>query len=347
MAKPYLSVVAPCFNEAEVLPEFYRRVSAVCRQLHVSYELVLVNDGSTDRTWGILLELSSADPHVVGVNLARNHGHQLALTAGLSQCRGERILILDADLQDPPELLPDMLRLMDGGADVVYGQRRQRRGESACKRLTAALFYRLLSKLADVAIPRDTGDFRLISRRVLDVLMAMPERHRFLRGLVSWIGYRQEALPYDRDPRYAGQTKYPYLKLWKLALDGVTAFSVKPLALGGLLGAATTLLALVLGTCALVGWATGSASCGWLGLLAGVALLSGMQMLFLGVIGTYLGRLYEQSQGRPLFLIDRVVRAERQAEEPPEGKVKRSRSTRRRPNALPFSSHITRSSAHG
>jgi dolichol-phosphate mannosyltransferase len=341
MPRPYLSVVAPCFNEDEVLPAFHRRVSTVCRRLGVPYELVLVNDGSGDRTWETLLELSSADPNLVCVNLARNHGHQLALTAGLSLCRGERVLILDADLQDPPELLPEMLRVMDTGADVVYGRRRRRKGESACKRLTAALFYRLLSRLTDVAIPQDTGDFRLISRRVLDVLLAMPERHRFLRGMVSWVGYRQEALPYDRDPRYAGETKYPYRKLWKLALDGVTAFSVKPRALGGLLGAATVLLALLLGVGALAGWVAGSASCGWLGLLAGVAMLSGVQLLFLGVIGAYLGRLYEQSQGRPLFLIDRVVRAE----QPAESKTRNRRSVRSRPSAIP--SHITRSSAHG
>jgi dolichol-phosphate mannosyltransferase len=307
MREPYLSVVAPCYNEEDVLEAFHTRVTAVCARLGASYEMVLVNDGSTDRTWLRLQELTARDPHVVCVNLARNYGHQVALTAGLSVCRGDRVLILDADLQDPPELLPDMLRSMDAGADVVYGQRRRRAGESPFKRVTAALFYRLVERLATVAIPRDTGDFRLMSRRVLDVLLAMPERHRFIRGMVSWIGYRQAPLLYDREPRFAGETKYPLRKMWKLAVDAVTGFSVKPLALASLVGLATSVFALGLFVYAVVRWLAGGTVTGWTSLMVTVSMLSGVQLLVLGIIGEYLGRLYEQSKGRPLFVIERVV----------------------------------------
>jgi dolichol-phosphate mannosyltransferase len=184
----YLSVIAPCYNEAEVLPEFHRRVTAVCRTVGQPYEFVLVNDGSSDQTWHIMVNLAASDPNLVLVNLSRNHGHQLALTAGLSVCRGERVLILDADLQDPPELLPDMLRMLEGGADVVYAQRRSRPGDGVLKMATGAVFYRVLRGLSDTDIPLDTGDFRLLSRRVVDLLNVMPERHRFLRGMISWLG---------------------------------------------------------------------------------------------------------------------------------------------------------------
>lgn len=188
-----LSVVTPCYNESAVLAETYRRLSTVCRSCGGTYELVFVNDGSSDDTWPALLSLAAADPHVIGVNLSRNHGHQLALTAGLSVARGERILIIDADLQDPPELLPEMLRLMDAGADVVFGQREARAGESRIKKATAYLFYRFLNLLSDQKIPEDTGDFRLMSRRVLEVFNAMPENHRFIRGMVNWIGFKSDS----------------------------------------------------------------------------------------------------------------------------------------------------------
>src|SRR5688572_7867003 len=193
---PELSVVVPCFNEESGVRELHRRASDVCRKLYErsEYELVLVNDGSTDATWAVMNGLAPDDESLVLVNLSRNHGHQLALTAGLTLARGKRVLILDADLQDPPELLPEMLRIMETGCDVVYGQRRQRSGETVFKLATAALFYRLVQKLTDTPIPADTGDFRLMSRRALDVLLSMPERHRFIRGMVSWIGFRQQAL---------------------------------------------------------------------------------------------------------------------------------------------------------
>jgi dolichol-phosphate mannosyltransferase len=318
MTDPYLSVVAPCFNEEKVLPEFYRRTSAACAALGLPYEVVLVNDGSRDGTWAGLLALAAADPHLVCVNLARNHGHQLALTAGLSVCRGERVLIIDADLQDPPELLPEFLRRMDGGADVVYGQRRRRAGESLFKKATAALFYRLIAGLASVPIPPDTGDFRLVSRRVLDALLAMPERHRFIRGMVSWIGFRQEALPYDRDARFAGETKYSLRKMLRFAADALTGFSVKPLALAGYLGAAALCGGMVAALALVVGWVAGAAVPAAAVLAALQATFAGLQLLALGIVGEYLGRLCEESKRRPLFLVERIVRGAAAAQTCPE-----------------------------
>jgi polyisoprenyl-phosphate glycosyltransferase len=309
----YLSVIAPCYNEAEVLPEFHRRVTAICRTVGQPYEFVLVNDGSSDQTWHIMVNLAASDPNLVLVNLSRNHGHQLALTAGLSVCRGERVLILDADLQDPPELLPDMLRMLEEGADVVYAQRRSRPGDGALKKATGAVFYRVLRGLSDTNVPLDTGDFRLLSRRVVDLLNAMPERHRFLRGMISWLGLRQQPLLYDRDARQAGNTKYPIRKQIRLALDGVTNFSIKPLALASYAGMATTMFACGLLVYAFVSWLLRhelNTVPGWTSLMAAIAILGSVQLLVLGIIGAYLGRLYEQSVGRPLFVIDRIVRSE-------------------------------------
>ena len=211
--RPYLTFLLPCYNEGTVLAETYRRVKLVGDALGKRYEIVLVNDGSSDDTLAQMLQLAQRDPALVIVNLSRNHGHQLALSAGLHYCAGDRVLILDADLQDPPELLPQMLALMEQGADVVYAQRRSRPGDAWMKRLACAVFYRVLSRLSEIPIPLDSGDFRLISRRVLEVLLQMPERHRFLRGMVSWVGFRQVPFPYDRDKRFAGTTKYPLGRL--------------------------------------------------------------------------------------------------------------------------------------
>lgn len=305
-----LSVVVPCYNEQDVLRQLYARVTAVCQGLHVDYELVLVDDGSTDTTGQIITEMTTSDPAVVGVRLSRNHGHQLALSAGLSVCRGERILMLDADLQDPPELLPEMVEQMDLGADIVYGQRVVRRGESIFRRMSYYLFYRFLRLLSDTDIPLDAGDFRLISRRVLDIVLAMPERHRFLRGMISWTGFRQTPVPYDRDPRFAGTTKYPLGKLFRLAIDGVTSFSVKPLAIASLAGGTTALFAMALLAYSIAGWIFfENIPPGWVSLMGGMAVLATIHFLVLGIIGEYLGRIYEQGQGRPLFIIEEIVRS--------------------------------------
>jgi glycosyltransferase involved in cell wall biosynthesis len=303
----FLSVVAPCFNEAANLAEFHRRVATVCAGLG-SWELILVNDGSKDATLEVIQDLSRRDPHVVGVSLARNYGHQIALTAGLRHCVGEHVLILDADLQDPPELLDDMLRLMDEhSADVVYGQRRARSGETWFKTRTAALFYRVMNRLVDIEIPMDTGDFRLMNRRTIDVLNNMPEQHRFIRGMVAWIGLRQIPLLYDRAARHAGETHYPLHRMVRLAFDAITGFSVMPLRLASLTGAAIGGLGLLLLAYTLFGWMTGRVVEGWTSLMTLMLILGGAQLLLLGVFGEYLGRLYMEAKRRPLFVVDRVI----------------------------------------
>lgn len=306
---PELSVVAPCYNESVGLPEFYRRVSEACVATGLTYEIVFINDGSKDSTWDVLTALSLADPHIIAVDLSRNHGHQLALSAGLLVCRGSRVLIIDADLQDPPELLPQMLELMNSGADVVYGQRRHRAGEGFFKLKTATLFYRFINALTERPIPVDTGDFRLISRRALNVLIDMPERHRFIRGMVSWIGFKQVPLLYDRDARFAGETSYPFRKMFRLALDAVTAFSIKPLQIASWIGLFTGFGAVIILLYALYGFLFANAVPGWTSVLAAVSLLSSVQLFVLGIMGEYIGRLYEQSKGRPLFIIRDILRA--------------------------------------
>jgi dolichol-phosphate mannosyltransferase len=310
-ARPALSVVAPCFNEEGVLPEFLQRVGVVLEGLGGTAEIVLVDDGSRDATWQVMTDWAAKDRRIVAVRLMRNHGHQLALTAGLSVCRGERILIIDADLQDPPELLPEMIKLMDQGADVVYGRRRQREGESLFKRATAAAFYRLIGHMTDVEIPLDAGDFRLLTRRVLDILLAMPERHRFVRGMVAWIGGRQVPIVYDRKARAAGQSKYPLAKMIRFAADAITAFSVVPLMASMTIGWVMAAVGFTFFVYSMVGWVLGLNLPGWTSLMAAVGLLGGMQFLMLGIIGAYLGRLYDQSKGRPLFMIRDIVGGDR------------------------------------
>jgi polyisoprenyl-phosphate glycosyltransferase len=307
ICRPAVSVVAPCFDEEAALPLFLGRVRAVLDSLGGTSELVLVDDGSSDRTWEIIEKAAVEDSRVVGVRLMRNHGHQLALTAGLSVCRGERVLIIDADLQDPPELLPDMMTLMDEGADVVYGQRRRREGDGMLKRATAAIFYRLIGRMTEVEIPSDTGDFRLITRRVLDLLVAMPERHRFVRGMVSWIGGKQVPLVYDRDPRAAGASKYPFAKMLRFAADAITSFSMVPLKLSVILGWIMAAIGFAAAINSIQGALLGQTVPGWSSLMAAIGLLTGTQFLMLGIIGAYLGRLYDQSKGRPLFLIRDMV----------------------------------------
>jgi dolichol-phosphate mannosyltransferase len=248
----------------------------------------------------------------------RNHGHQLALTAGLTICRGNRILIIDADLQDPPELLEDMMALMDKGADVVYGQRRRRDGESLFKRASAAAFYRLIGRMTDVDIPTDTGDFRLMSRRVLDLLLAMPERHRFIRGMVAWIGGDQVPLVYDRQPRPAGSSKYPLGKMVRFAADAITSFSLVPLSISIAIGWIMALVGLVSFVYTIGGWLLDRNLPGWTSLMAAVGVFGGVQFLMLGIIGAYLGRLYEQVKGRPLFLVREIVRCPAEASRPAE-----------------------------
>jgi polyisoprenyl-phosphate glycosyltransferase len=308
-SSPRLSIVAPCYNEAAGLEEFHRRMTAAAQAtVGADYELVLLNDGSTDRTWPILAELARRDPHVVAVNLSRRHGHQLAITAGLYTCRGERILTIDADLQDPPELLGEMWRLMQHSeADVVYGLRRERHGESALKRGTAALFYRLMRRVGYADLPVDAGDFRLMTRRVLDILNSMPEQHRFIRGMVSWIGLRQVPLAYDRAARQSGASNYPLAKMIGLAFDALTSFSIMPLRLASILGLVLGVLSLLMLGYTLGSWATGHVVEGWTSLLTVVLILGSTQLILFGLLGEYVGRLYLETKRRPLFVIDQVL----------------------------------------
>ena len=308
-ASPWLSVVLPCYNEGEVIVETHRRVAAVCRAIGRSYELIVVNDGSRDDTLAKLRELSKTDPNLVVVNLSRNHGHQLALSAGLHFATGERIMIMDADLQDPPELLPEMFKLMDTGVDVVYAQRRTRFGDSLLKRVFCAIYYRLLRWLADTHIPLDTGDFRLITKRVRDLIVAMPERQRFIRGMVSWVGFRQEPILYDRDARFAGETKYPFSKLLALAVDGILSSSSKPLRFALPVGVLAISVSFIFGVYAVISWFFVSRTPqGWASLMAAVAFFGGSQLVVLGILGEYLGRIYEQARGRPMFMVESVMR---------------------------------------
>lgn len=308
---PRLSVVAPCYNESAVLPLFVQRMEAACERVAgADYELLLVNDGSRDATWPLIEALAASRRSVVGVNLSRNHGHQLAVTAGLSLARGERVLIIDADLQDPPELLEEMMRLCDGGADVVYGRRRSRAKESAFKLATASLFYRLLSMLSDVDIPRDVGDFRLLSRRVVDRLNAMPEQDRFLRGMVAWLGGRQAEVLYDRDPRAAGETGYTLRKMMRLAATALTGFSTAPLKAATVLAFAGVLLGMGIVVYALCGFFLGRVNSGWTSLALMLVTFGVAQLGCLGIIGSYVGRIYIQSKGRPLFMVDQIAGGE-------------------------------------
>lgn len=305
-----VSIVAPCYNEEAVIEEFCRRALAAGRAVAGDdFEIVLVDDGSRDKTWDAIEALSASYPEITGVRLMRNHGHELASTAGIASSRGERILLIDSDLQDPPELLADMMAVMDQGADVVYGQRGTRKGESWVKLTTSSVFYRLLGWLASVSIPADTGDFRLMTRRVADLLLSMPERDRFLRGMVSWIGGRQVPLVYERDSRFAGETKYSYAKLIRLAIDAITAFSTRPLRVASWAGLFTSAVAVCLLIYTLYSWEMGFAVTGWSSMMVAITVFSSVQLLTLGILGEYIGRLVQQSKGRPLFMVDRVVRA--------------------------------------
>jgi glycosyltransferase involved in cell wall biosynthesis len=306
--RPALSIVAPCYNEQETLEAFCGRMLAAAKDAAgADFELILVNDGSRDGSWSLIEAQARACANVVGVNLARNHGHQLAVTAGLGLARGERVMIIDADLQDPPELLGQMMRRMDEGCDVVYGRRRERAKESRFKLASASLFYKLLGAMAEVDIPKDTGDFRLMSRRIVERLNAMPEQDRFLRGMIAWLGGKQVELLYDRDPRHAGATGYTLPKMMRLAVDGLTSFSTAPLRLAGLMSALGVLVAFGLVVYAVASFVLGKAAPGWTSLAVIVVFFSTAQLICLSIFGEYLGRVYMQGKHRPLYLVDEIV----------------------------------------
>jgi polyisoprenyl-phosphate glycosyltransferase len=304
-----LSIVAACHNEQQGIEKFHLRVSeAAAAVAGHDYELIVVNDGSRDASWTVLCALAARDPRLVLVNLSRRYGQQLALSAGLELSCGERVLTIDADLQDPPELLQDMWQIMDKAeVDVVYGLRSERMGETRFKRTSASLFYWLLQRIGDAEIPRNVGDFRLMSRRVVDILNSMPEQQRFLRGMVSWIGFQQVPIRYDRKPRAAGSSHYPLSRMILLALDALTGFSTAPLRVASYLGflvggAGFLMLIYTLGS-----WATGQAVSGWTSMTTIMLILGSLQLVLLGVLGEYLGRSYIESKRRPLFIIDEIV----------------------------------------
>jgi dolichol-phosphate mannosyltransferase len=271
------------------------------------YELILVNDGSTDATWPMIRALTARDPRMVGVDLSRNFGHQRALTAGLSIARGEAVFVIDADLQDPPELLGEMMQLMDAGADVVYGQRLSREAESRFKRWSAVAFYRVLGRLTDIYIPPDTGDFRLMRRPVVDALLDMPEYHRFVRGMVAWLGFNQVPLQYHREKRFAGVTKYPLRRMLRLAADAITSFSIAPLRMSTYFGFLFSLFALGTLFYSLISWLFFEATPGWTSLMSLTAIIGGIQLIAVGIMGEYLGRIYLEVKHRPNFIIREIV----------------------------------------
>jgi len=301
-----LSVVVPCHNEEPVLDETHRRLTAVLAEIASGdFELIYVDDGSRDGTARVLRRIHESDPHVRLLRFSRNFGHQIAVTAGLDHARGDAVVLIDADLQDPPEVIGEMLAKWREGFDVAYGVRTDREGESAFKRGTARLFYRVVNWFSDTTIPLDVGDFRLMDRRVVTALRAMPERARFVRGMVSWVGYRQAAVPYRRAARFAGETKYPLFKMVGLAVDGLTSFSLAPLRFATWVGFASSALAMVGILYALgVRLLTKEWVPGWATVFVGALFLGGIQLLALGIIGEYVGRAYVESKRRPLYFLE-------------------------------------------
>jgi polyisoprenyl-phosphate glycosyltransferase len=301
------SIVAPAINEEDTLPHFYERVVAVMEQVGEPFEVVLINDGSSDGTFRVMRALHQRDPRVRVVDFSRNFGHQIAISAGLDYARGDAVIIMDSDLQDPPEVIPQLIARWKAGVEVVYAQRARRTGETRFKLLTAAAFYRLIARITSVQIPRDTGDFRLLDRRVVDTLVTMREHHRFMRGLSVWVGFHQEAVPYDRHERFAGATKYPLRKMIRFALDAITAFSYAPLQLATSFGFILAALSLVGIVVAIIVRVFGGAIQGQGTTLIVVLFLGGIQLIFLGIIGEYLGRIYDEVRARPLYIVREVL----------------------------------------
>lgn len=306
---PKYSLIVPIYNEEETLPELYRRLNAVMERLDGSVELILVNDGSRDRSLNLMRDLHRRDSRVCYLSLARNFGHQTAVTAGLNFSRGQVVIVLDADLQDPPELLPDLVEKWRQGYQVVYAQRTKRKQEGWFKRFTAYAFYRLLKRLADVDIPSDTGDFCLMDRQVVDLLNAMPERNRYIRGLRAWIGFRQTSVLFERDPRFAGDVKYTFRKSFSLALNSLVSFSRVPLRFSTYLGLLAAFLALLMAILVLYWrlYQANSPLTGFATIAIAVFFFGSVQLICIGILGEYIGRIYEEVKGRPLYTIAEVA----------------------------------------
>jgi dolichol-phosphate mannosyltransferase len=310
MNAPEISVVLPCFNELPNLPELRRRLVSVLEATGRSFEILFVDDGSADGSFDTMAAYAAEDPRLRAVRLSRNFGHQMALTAGVDRARGRCVAVMDADLQDPPELLSGMLAKLDEGYEVVYAQRTAREGESAFKRATAHLFYRLLRRWTNVDIPVDTGDFRLLGPRAVAAFRSLRERHRFIRGMTAWVGFRQVGVPYVRPARQRGETKYPLRKMVRFALDALTSFSHVPLQLGTWLGFAVSLFAFLYIVVVLVLKVLGINERGWTTLMGWILLLGGVQLMLIGVLGEYLGRIYDEVKQRPNFIVRRSKRGE-------------------------------------
>ena len=301
------------YNEEEVVKTSYLRVEKVLQQLkQYDYEMIIIDDGSKDKTFDLLRDIAHQNEKIKVLSFSRNFGHQAAVTAGIQYVTGNAVIIMDADLQDPPELIPEMIALWEEGNEVIYGQRSSRKGESAFKLLTAKMFYTTLNALSDVEIPKDTGDFRLVDKKVIDVINAMPEHNKFLRGLFSWVGFRQKAYSYEREERKAGKTKYPFQKMWKLASDGIISFSTKPLKIVGGLGCITIILSIAILIYSLVSYAfqLNHLAPGWTSIMVAITLFSGVQLVSIWIISEYMARIYDETRHRPEYIIDQKINIE-------------------------------------
>lgn len=305
--KRLLSIVVPVFNEIEVIDDFYGRMKKVIDSLDlISYEIIFIDDGSKDGSYQKLMDLASLDSNVSVIKFSRNFGHQIAVTAGIDIAQGDAVVIIDADLQDPPEVIKKFIEKWEEGYDVVYGIRESREGESKIKLLTASLYYRILKAIVKFDIPLDVGDFRLMSKHAVKYFRELKERDRYIRGLVSWIGFKQIGVPYMRDKRYAGETKYPYNKMIKFAIDGITSFSSIPLKLATWLGYVTSLLAFLYACSVFVQKILGYTVQGWATIMVGMLFLGGVQLICLGIIGEYIGRIFNEIKQRPLYVIEEI-----------------------------------------
>jgi len=319
--RPAYSIIVPIFNEEETLPEMYRRMAAVLDGLDEPSELILVNDGSRDNSLNLMRDLAVRDSRVKVISFSRNFGHQMAITAGIDHAAGNAVVVIDADLQDPPEAIPDLINAWKGGAELVYAVRAERKGETFFKKLTASLFYRLISSMTDLKIPLDSGDFRLMDRKVVEALKQVREHHRFMRGLSVWVGFKQAGVPYVRQERYAGTTKYPLKKMIRFATDGITSFSYVPLQLATTAGFVFAGLALVaIPIVAVLRLAGSDFFFGQATTLISVLFLGGVQLIFLGILGEYLGRIYDEVKKRPLYLISEKIGFESRTTENTEKK---------------------------
>ena len=310
MEKKKISLVVPMYYEEKVVDECYNRLTEVLTKLeNYDYDIIFINDGSKDKTLELLEKIASKDKNIKILSFARNFGHQAAVTAGLQYVSGDAIVIIDADLQDPPELIPDMLKYWEEGNQVIYGKRKSREGESAFKLLTAKMFYKTLNALSDVEIPKDTGDFRLVDREVVDVINSLPEHNKFLRGLFSWVGFKQMPYEYERKERFAGETKYPLKKMLKLASDGIISFSTKPLKAVGILGICCITISFIIMIYAILSYIFkwNNLSAGWTSLMVTITFFSGAQLLSMWIMSEYIARIYEESKERPQYIIEKKV----------------------------------------